>query len=71
MNGMSESDHSSLFLEQENKKANSHLSSVDMGHDSNVSVQIQIDFTLLGRGGEFLVDVLGLRGHGQRRTSRL
>jgi hypothetical protein len=37
------------------------LSSINVGHDTDISVQVQVDFTLLGRRCNLLVDILSLK----------
>ena len=41
------------------------LSCIDVSHNPNVSVQVQIDLTLLSRRGDLFVNILCLRRHGK------
>lgn len=43
---------------------------IDVRHNTNVSVQVQVDLTLLGRRCGLLVDILRLGRHGKRRLKR-
>mmetsp|Transcript_894 Transcript_894/g.2071 ORF Transcript_894/g.2071 Transcript_894/m.2071 type:complete len:552 (+) Transcript_894:661-2316(+) len=44
------------------------LSGVDVGHDTDVTVKVQVNFTLRGGRSFLFVNILGLRRHGQSRS---